>query len=605
MYGYLPGGVFEHDQYGLCMVTDVVCDPADDINQTALFEAAYDILRTWPDSVPQRFPDPRLERESFLVGVPREVRFEPFPRVLECQRCGHVETLDQVRTVAGPPRCTRANCNGTFRQLPFVQIHNCGRIESLYVRGCRRHGRQDLVFVDTGRVYTSTWRCRSCGNAAIGTPRMTPCSCEWSQRETEYHKKSLRIVRSNDSSIFYPQTRSFVNLKEDKLSLLRGDEQACGLLLARAWGLLEEKAVTIAQRRASIRSHGEASERVDPLVQKLIDELGSDSPAVQQFLADRAAQRHLPGQDAVDQVVEMLGESATLAPPSRRLVEHVAVLDTLRSWTVDDAIEMAQDRGDDLGALALVEAKWLARESLGLVDMRCLFDFPMALCAVGYTRAANDPERATLRPFQATSAEGKTPIYALAADTEALLFQLDPARVASWLYANGLVSEKPPTLMIDAWAWIRQNLAELSAERWEQEAWNRQAVRLTRTLLHTISHLLLRHIEWSGFDPESIGEYILPETLAIVLHTNRYTDFTIGGLVTLFEQRLLNWLESVRVGGISCLYDPFCADEGGSCVGCLHRRYNCQFFNEDLSRAALYGGVATDGTVIEHGYWPI
>ena len=45
MYGYLPGALFEHDQYGVCTVTDIICDSADEINQTALFGAVFDVLK--------------------------------------------------------------------------------------------------------------------------------------------------------------------------------------------------------------------------------------------------------------------------------------------------------------------------------------------------------------------------------------------------------------------------------------------------------------------------------------------------------------------------------------------------------------------------------
>ncbi len=133
-----------------------------------------------------------------------------------------------------------------------------------------------------------------------------------------------------------------------------------------------------------------------------------------------------------------------------------------------------------------------------------------------------------------------------------------------------------------------------------------------RTLLHTVSHVLLRHVEWSGFGQNSVGEYLLPGALAGVLYANRYAETKIGGLTALFEQRLGPWLANSASSERECVYDPFCTDEGGACVGCLHREYNCPLFNGELSRAALYGGPTPQGEsgdlslgvlAIRRGYW--
>jgi hypothetical protein len=368
--------------------------------------------------------------------------------------------------------------------------------------------------------------------------------------------------------------------------------------------LLSQPATAVAEQRLQFVEEARGDQQLDPLIQQMIDQLGPDSVVVQQYLAAQRERQRLPGQRVVEQVAAKLGQAQAQAPPSRRLAEHVAVIDTLKSWTVADVSRMARARGDRVGALAAAEAHQFATDSLGLIELRCLFDFPMALCAMGYTRGSAYPDRATLRPFQVASAEGRTSIYVLSTDTEAIMLQLDPIRLARWLHHNGIVAADPPIDPLECWVWLRHRVPELAAQPW-QEAWHTGPVRAVRTLLHTISHLLLRHAEWSGFDPESIGEYLLPETLAVVLYTNRYTGFTIGGLVTLFEQRLLNWLEATYAEGASCIYDPFCTDEGGACAGCIHRRYNCELFNEDLSRATLYGGILPDGGEIKRGYWEV
>jgi hypothetical protein len=114
-----------------------------------------------------------------------------------------------------------------------------------------------------------------------------------------------------------------------------------------------------------------------------------------------------------------------------------------------------------------------------------------------------------------------------------------------------------------------------------------------------MSHVLLRHIEWSGYGAQSIGEYLIPEGLAFVLYASRYTDTKVGGLLTLFEQGLDRWLQSSHHAGGDCVMDPFCAEEGGACVGCLHREFNCTEFNRELSRAVLFGGtVAQQGAAV-------
>lgn len=93
-----------------------------------------------------------------------------------------------------------------------------------------------------------------------------------------------------------------------------------------------------------------------------------------------------------------------------------------------------------------------------------------------------------------------------------------------------------------------------------------------------------------------------------MLYANRHAQSKIGGLASLFEQRLGVWLEDSARAGRECVYDPFCGDEGGSCAGCLHREYNCPTFNRELSRAALFGGPAPQDTPgglgdIRLGFW--
>src|SRR5579872_5615844 len=95
LYQFLPGAVFEHDQYGFCRITAVEIQEKP-INQEAIFNALADLLFQWPDdSFRPGFPDPRQHnnRRLYVIGTPTTVRFDPFPTLLECRRCRRVHRL--------------------------------------------------------------------------------------------------------------------------------------------------------------------------------------------------------------------------------------------------------------------------------------------------------------------------------------------------------------------------------------------------------------------------------------------------------------------------------------------------------------------------------
>ena len=197
LYQFLPGAVFEHDQYGFCRITAVEIQEKP-INQDAIFNALADLLFQWPDdSFRPGFPDPRQQnnRRLYVIGTPTTVRFDPFPTLLECRRCRRVHRLRDLtrRPNAQPRQCPE--CSGILGQLRYVQAHNCGRMEELYYppNACPRHASRFLMFLDTGRVRSARWRCGACGDAEVGRLRMTPCTCQYSrslgnQQGTSHHR---------------------------------------------------------------------------------------------------------------------------------------------------------------------------------------------------------------------------------------------------------------------------------------------------------------------------------------------------------------------------------------------------------------------------------
>ena len=615
IYRFLPGAVFEHDEYGVCRITSVNLRETN-VNTNALFDALIDALAQWTnEQFRADFPDPRDDRQRrhYVVGSPSEVRFEPYPRLLTCRTCHRVfRFVDLLRHRSlSPGYCPE--CRGALIQLRYVQAHNCGRLEELYFpqKGCPRHGLQQIRFYDPGRVRLARWVCGIC-SGEIQRLRMTPCSCAYSAvATTSDWERRMKVFAATDPALYMPHVTTFINFREEEERSLRTLPDAYALLLARAWGICREPVPSLLQARKQwydrqVDSH--QSEDPAKAIAEALEEIDPDHPAVKKWKEAQEQQVHPPGEESIARINQLLGNRAPSGDdvPPRHLVEHIALHDTLRLTDVSTVAKWMRNRGDEPSATQIEKSIVMAHDALGIGRVVVANDFPISLCAVGYTRVSRNPTQSVFTPFAADE-RGRIPLYVIPTETEGIALQLDPVWVARWLVQNEFLRGPIPTDPEMAWAWIYRHLPGLWQSRWSPD-YGSAAVVALRMLLHTMSHVFLRRIEWSGFNPASVGEYLIPGTLSSVLYANRYAESKIGGLTTLFEQRLGAWLWDALQSGRECVYDPLCNDEGGSCVGCLHREYNCPGFNNELSRATLYGGPtpqagALNGTACRHGYW--
>jgi hypothetical protein len=609
LFRHLPEAIFEHDDYGLCRVTKVALGEVD-VNKDALFDAMADALAMW--STPgfaTKFPDPRdvSRRGIYAVGSPREVKFTPYPQVFSCRKCTRTARFTDLlrRGDAATGNCSA--CGSSMNRLRYVQAHNCGRLEEVFLpqQNCPRgHTTKDLAFYDPGRVKQARWFCAAC-NSDIQALRMTPCKCAYNDslppgRQAD---KYLKVIPTGDPSLYTPHTVAFISFPDEAADRLRTAPEATSLMLARLWGLLSTPVgETIRAREEIGKSAG------DDTTTQMVEALRKFDPNHELVRSFDAKKAKPAGQEALDRVATLLAPTGGLdgGAPRRWLIEHITLLDKTNLSSAADVAAVQRRRGDEKGANDLEGALSKSRQLLGIRQVRVINDFPLSLCAFGYTRTSRDPSRTVINPFPVDD-RGKVPLFALSAETEALWFELDPCRVVEWLIENGLFSGSVPTTGEEAWARVYAEIPGLRSARHEPAYNSRDAVAV-RTLLHTLSHVFLRRIEWSGFSPSSVGEYLLPGSLSFILYANRYAETKIGGLTTLFEQRLSTWLWDAVQSGHECIYDPICGDDGGSCAGCTHREHNCVAFNRELSRATVYGGPTPqlsgfEGMPIRQGYW--
>lgn len=609
LYNYLPGALFSHDYYGSCTVTGLDIERDESISRQAVAETVIDALQQWRDDWRHDgFPELRGAasiEHNYLIGVPTGVRFVPYPDLLQCQRCRRVYSLTDLKKRRHTGRkCIASGCGGSLTQFPFVQAHNCGRMEKPYLNStpCKVHGYDSIYFDDTGRVATSRWRCRACGGAEIARLRQTPCRCVYSRNstDTERDRSHMRLYSVTDPAVFRPWVVPFVNFDLTGAVDL-SDPEAARAVLGRLWGFFDAPVKSVLESMKGPETSG--STDIESII-KSLEELAPQHPRVLEY---RMKQREASAvREKLDQVLQV-SSAANNVTITRRMTEHVAILDTLVATSPKAVERRFRNQGDRAAADRMRDAADFASTRLGIHTVKAIEDFPIGLTAIGYTRVSKSTNDSVLNPFP--QVEGKTPLYTVTTQTEALYFQLDPARVTTWLIRNGILNGTVPEDSNDAWPWLYRNCPGLGEVR-QHPNYHSLGAEAVRTLLHSISHVFLRNIEWSGYSAQSLGEYMLPEGLACVLYANRYTDTKVGGLITLFEQELQRWMESSLQNGEDCVFDPFCSEDGGACVGCLHREYNCPEFNQQLSRSTLFGGQVRQsgpGALsfgnINYGFW--
>jgi hypothetical protein len=240
-------------------------------------------------------------------------------------------------------------------------------------------------------------------------------------------------------------------------------------------------------------------------------------------------------------------------------------------------------------------------------NVRYIYDVSVVMAAVGYSRELDNPSTGPNEiPVRLNAfidevnddLSGQTPIYVLPANTEAIHVQLSASAILGWAQQSlgwaiddkSIIEDRrrAHAYLLQAAPLLREapSVAYNEAKRTgDQNSLN------VLGLIHTVSHLLMRAAKpGSGYDENSLMEYIFPADLSFLIYVASTTDYTTGGLLSLFRHGLSEWFDSANIDSFSCLYDPICNETGGSCHGCTQKAITCETFNHGLSRAYVHGG---------------
>jgi hypothetical protein len=528
------------------------------VDQRALRSAIASVSRAWEgldDGFNRMLADGR-ELDVRQVDEHRGVLVEPFPELYRCKRCGLVDDRDD----------RPCRCGGRDRaQLHFVAYHECGRLEPPRIPRCNVHGISAMRLPGTTRTTEITFSCPTCARQIAQGFLSITCECGTTGKETD--NLSLNVHRAG--VVYTPRFATLVNSPDPSTN-------------------------------ARLRASGGDTRALDWFVDGMPTPEPEEAVRTQSSLAERLRAMDLPPELAEQLAATAAMEGAVEATSKDE--PAAATVDPIRQQAAEQALSLASAIASasgvaggrrvllgelDAGNSAALAYRYgttypEALERSRLADVTLLEEFPVVNVAFGYTRGSPMPGKSRLRSYRAL---GQPRCYGMLSRTEALLFQLDPEELLRWLRERGY--EVPH--VADARS-ARKALVGLAAVPGPHEPQEGLGGTLVEAV-HSYAHRVVRSLStFAGTDRDALAEYLLPNLGAFVVYGTGSGTFDLGGLRSVFESTLDEFLRSLVAEDPRCPLDPGCSHGPAACMACLHLgERSCQRFNVGLSRHSLYG----------------
>lgn len=586
---YLPERTFDFEKIGtIARVHRVRGFPRSDLNISLVLRAMQERLEAWQPPFRPGLEDVSSAADRFILLEPRSVDAAMFPMVFWCQSasCGHVVVRND-----DPPKssnCPKCRAPGSLRQMRFVKVHRCGALDPLTPPPCERcHRTTDMALSTRGSETLAgfQWVCRAC-NTRTSVFAGSCRQCVWPGPDRDKARMSIMVHRA--APTFYAHQVVLLNQPGAEMSRFLATERWQAVAAGRFYELPSAM-------RSRLVDYAGGGAQTTATVNALSEE---DKTALQQ----RGLSEEQIDQYERIQAMVNSGRTGSAQASTPQAIASELVSDSGVPWAAwenagQEMLEAVTPRENGTSLAIVAKASGSTQQQmlakLGLAELSLVTEFPITTAVYGYSRVDYQPDDCFVKPFPPDrDSGGRFPIFVNVTSADALLIRLDHKFVLSWLQANGfgvdvpssenrVLAERACFVSMFSGIDVRQSIPQASPQ-----------ARMVFGLLHTMSHAALKHAGLlCGLDPTSLAEYVLPRALSLAIYSNQSFGATIGALTALFEQSLEDWLARV-VETRRCLYDPVCEDNGGACHACSHAsETSCRFFNSNLGRQFLFGGV--------------
>lgn len=498
-------------------------------------------------------------------------RYTIFPRTFVCSRCGDFRNLKGNEWNSfNPNRCRVPGCSGRYEQVSIVMFcEECGMITPLYY-SCEEHGTRRIRLDRRVQDSLLTWRvvCLDCYERGRRGPvdifRFVCRHKERGEKISESEEKKFKPLTIKEGGIYTPVVLTSVDIPPTESIHMRDLEYILlGLHLGKFKKIPDRLGpISLEKIESYYRAYSD-----DNLKELLSPELGEFVRVIEETIRELKERYSGADLESYNDYIAIKGRGA-------------------RSYD-----EFIEEVDDETKRTILREKYQKLKERYGIKEITYIPEINLISSCIGIINGINKFYESGFVPhfnpiWKDERRKDKILVYAYPFETEGILIDLDKVKVCNWLIKNRLIDGKGVKSESDA----KEILLEIERDT---EAYN-----ALKTLLHTLSHLLIRRSSlYTGLDSDSCGEMIFINPAAILIYST--SNINIGGFEFVFEHSLDDWFRDVEFEAEECTLDPVCIFENGACFSCLYLpEFVCTDFNHHLDRDVFLGKKR-----FNTGYW--
>ena len=546
----------------------------------------------FPSVINEEFVDVLTPKVSDNIAA---IQTSVKPWVFVCNKCGNVKqyySYDEFKR----KEFDRCKCGEHLTQLRMIRVCKCGYADGVFVPKCKTpgHGTTYMKRKGSGLDFV----CQKCGQRA-SLPHYCP-EC----------KQEIKIKPALDSSNYIPFSLSLIDLLDKQKDVfLDSEKDGRGeqVVIAQYLSLITQDSYKSIIKNGKVTQADEFESALQAEAESL-RAAGLDEATIN--IVIDAKRRTNPGNQIFEALSKVSNGITSVSSEGLKLIaEEILEYDELIDAKITLTLEKAEEDAELVNDGIRPDYRSIC-EQLGFSNTQLCSAVPIVFSSYGYTRLERCGEGVKLHGFPQEMA--KRNVYATRLETEGVLFELDRAKVLSWLLENGFICQNDmPTDMSDEGIkmWFLDRIhPDLIMPFSEIDGNGNGAItKHVYTLLHSISHALINEAsEICGLDKSSLSEYILPNIPAVFIYCSNSQGFNMGALYSAFQTQLDKWLKRAFERVKKCIFDPVCINKEKACAGCLYlNEVSCRHFNKDLDRSYLCGYFDNQEQKKLKGYWEI